>query len=41
MTRAALRDILGDSRSANRCILQYKGVSKMGSRKVPEAAGAR
>ena len=23
MTGAALRDILGDSRSANRCILQY------------------
>ena len=41
VTGAALRDILGDSRSANRCILQYKGVSKMGSRKVPEAAGAR
>ena len=40
MTGAALRDILGDSRDAKCCILQYKGVSKMGSRKVPEAAGA-
>ena len=30
MTGAALRDILGDSRSAKCCILQYKIVSKMG-----------
>ena len=29
MTGAALRDILGDSRSAKCCILQYKIVSKM------------
>ena len=31
MTGAALRDILGDSRVAKCCILQYKIVSKMGS----------
>ena len=30
MTGAALRDILGDSRSTKCCILQYKIVSKMG-----------
>ena len=30
MTGAALRDILGDSRDAKCCILQYKIVSKMG-----------
>ena len=30
VTGAALRDILGDSRSAKCCILQYKIVSKMG-----------
>ena len=38
---AALRDILGDSRRAKCCILQYKIVSKIGTSKVPEAAGAR
>ena len=31
MTGAALRHILGDSRDAECCILQYKIVSKMGS----------
>ena len=41
MTGAALRDILGDSRDGKCCILQYKIVSKMGSGKVSEAAGAR
>ena len=30
MTGAALRDILGDSRSAKCCILQYKIVAKLG-----------
>ena len=30
MAGAALRDILGDSRSAKCCILQHKIVSKMG-----------
>ena len=30
MTGAALRDIVGDSRDAKCCILQYKIVSKMG-----------
>ena len=30
MTGAALRDILGNSRDATCCILQYKIVSKMG-----------
>ena len=30
MTGAALRDILGDSRGAKCCILQYKIVSQMG-----------
>ena len=30
MTGAALRDILGDSRDAKCCILQYKIVSKLG-----------
>ena len=34
------RDILGDSRDAKCCILQYKIVSKMGTSKVSEAAGA-
>ena len=38
---AALRDILGDSRDAKCCILQYKIVSKMGRVRSPEAAGAR
>ena len=33
---AALRDILGDSRSAKCCILQYKSVSKMGSGRSPK-----
>ena len=32
MTGAALRDILGDSRNAKCCILQYKIVSKLGLR---------
>ena len=41
MTGAALRDILGDSRSTKCCILQYKIVSKMGrgrslKRRVPD-----
>jgi len=33
---AALRDILGDSRSAKCCILQYKIVSKMGRVRSPK-----
>ena len=36
MTGAALRDILGDSRSAKCCILQYKIVSKMGRGRSPK-----
>ena len=36
VTGAALRDILGDSRSANCCILQYKIVSKMGRVRSPK-----
>ena len=36
MTVAALRDILGDSRSAKCCILQYKIVSKMGRVRSPK-----
>ena len=36
MTGAALRDILGDSRDAKCCILQYKIVSKMGSGRSPK-----
>ena len=36
MTGAALRDILGDSRDAKCCILQYKIVSKMGRVKSPK-----
>ena len=36
VTGAALRDILGDSRSAKCCILQYKSVSKMGSGRSPK-----
>ena len=36
MTGAALRDILGDSRSAKYCILQYKIVSKMGRVRSPK-----
>ena len=36
MTRAALRDILGDSRDAKCCILQYKIVSKMGRVRSPK-----
>ena len=36
MTGAALRDILGDSRSAKCCILQYKIVSKMGPGRSPK-----
>ena len=36
MTGAALRDILGDSRSAKCCILQYKIVSKMGRVRSPK-----
>ena len=33
---AALRDILGDSRDAKCCILQYKIVSKMGRVRSPK-----
>ena len=36
VTAAALRDILGDSRSAKYCILQYKIVSKMGRVRSPK-----
>ena len=36
MTGAALRDILGDSRDAKCCILQYKIVSQNGTSKVSE-----
>ena len=36
MAGAAHRDILGDSRSAKCCILQYKIVSKMGSGRSPK-----
>ena len=36
MTGAALRDILGDSRDAKCCILQYKIVSKMGRVRSPK-----
>ena len=36
MTGAALRDILGDSRSAKCCILQYKIVSKLGRGRSPK-----
>ena len=36
MTGAGLRDILGDSRSAKCCILQYKIVSKMGRVRSPK-----
>ena len=36
MTGAALRDILGDSRDARCCILQYKIVSKMGRVRSPK-----
>ena len=36
VTGAALRDILGDSRSAKCCILQYKIVSKMGRGRSPK-----
>ena len=36
MTGAALRDILGDSRSAKCCILPYKIVSKMGRVRSPK-----
>ena len=36
MTGAALRDILGDSRSAKCCILQYKIISKMGRVRSPK-----
>ena len=36
MTGAAVRDILGDSRDAKCCILQYKIVSKMGSGRSPK-----
>ena len=35
MTGAALRDILGDSRDAKCCILQYKIVSKLGRVRSP------
>ena len=36
MTGAALRDILGDSRDAKCCILQYKIISKIGSGRSPK-----
>ena len=36
MPGAAFRDILGDSRSAKCCILQYKIVSKMGRVRSPK-----
>ena len=36
MTGAALRDILGDSRDAKCCILQYNIISKIGSGKSPK-----
>ena len=36
VTGAALRDILGDSRDAKCCILQYKIVSKMGRVRSPK-----
>ena len=36
MTGAALRDILGDSRDAKCCILQYKIVSKIGRVRSPK-----
>ena len=36
MTGAAFRDILGDSRDAKCCSLQYKIVSKMGSGRSPK-----
>ena len=36
MTGAALRDILGDSRDAKCCILEYKIVSKLGRVRSPK-----
>ena len=36
MTGAALRDVLGDSRDAKCCILQYKIVSKLGRVRSPK-----
>ena len=36
MAGAAVRDILGDSRSATCCILQYKIVSKIGPGRSPK-----
>ena len=36
MAGAALRDIVGDSRSATCCILQYKIVSKIGPGRSPK-----
>ena len=36
MAGAALRDILGDSRSAKCCVLQYEIVSKMGRVRSPK-----
>ena len=36
MTGAGLRDILGDSRDAKCCILQYKIVSKLGRVRSPK-----
>ena len=36
MAGAAFRDILGDSRDAKCCILQYKIVSKMGRVRSPK-----
>ena len=39
MSGAAHRDILGDSRSANCCILQYKTVAKIARGRSPKVAG--
>ena len=36
MAGAAFRDILGDSRSGNRCIFQYKIVSEIGRVRSPK-----
>ena len=38
---AAYREILGDSRSAKRCVFAYKMRLSHGTSKVSEAAGAR
>ena len=41
MAGAAVRDILGDSRSATCCIFSYKVRLQDGTIQVSEAAGAR